>query len=166
MPKVLRIDYQRCTGCRTCEQVCSVKHDGVLNPMRSRIKIMKWEPEGLYIPMTCNHCQDAPCMSACPVKAIYRDKELDSVKVDYDACIGCRTCVAVCPFGAMAFNSIDHQVFKCDFCDGDPQCVRFCDVKAIDYVDVQEVAIERKRNAAARIRKASKEEEAFLAQMM
>ena len=166
MPKVLRIDYQRCTGCRTCEQVCSVKHDGVLNPMRSRIKIMKWEPEGLYIPMTCNHCQDAPCMNACPVKAIYRDKELDSVTVDYDTCIGCRTCVAVCPFGAMSYNSIDHQVFKCDFCGGDPQCVRFCDVKAIDYVDVQEVAIERKRNAAARLRKASKEEESFLAQMM
>lgn len=166
MPKVLRIDYHRCTGCRTCEQVCSVMHDGVLNPMRSRIKIMKWEPEGLYIPMTCNHCQDAPCMAACPVKAIHRDKELDSVVVDYDVCIGCRTCVAVCPFGAMSYNAIDHKVFKCDFCDGDPQCVRFCDVKAIDYVDVDEVALNKKRDAALRIRKATKEEESFLAQMM
>ena len=163
MAKVLRIDYKRCTGCRTCEQVCTVYHYGVLNPMKSRIKIMKWEAEGLYIPMTCNHCQDAPCMSACPVKAIHRDRDLDTVVVDYNTCIGCRTCVSVCPFGAMAWNSKDEQVFKCDMCDGDPQCARFCDVNCIEYVDVQEVAIEKKRDWAARIRKARKEEESFIA---
>ncbi|MFZ7113303.1 MAG: 4Fe-4S dicluster domain-containing protein, partial [Desulfatiglandales bacterium] len=145
--------------------VCTAYHYGVLNPMKSRIKVMKWEPEGLYIPVTCNHCQDAPCMSACPVKAIYRDRDLDTVMVDQNACIGCRTCVAVCPFGAMSFNTKDQQVFKCDLCDGDPQCVRFCDIKCIEYVDVQEVAVEKKRDFAGKIRKARKEEEGFMAQM-
>ena len=104
MAKVLSIDYQKCTGCRTCEQVCSVKHDGVLNPMRSRIKVMKWEAEGLYVPMSCQQCQDAPCLNVCPVKAISRDDEMGLVAVDYDVCIGCRSCVVVCPFGAMSFR--------------------------------------------------------------
>ena len=165
MAKVLFIDYQRCTGCRTCEMVCTAKHDGVLNPMRSRIKVMKWEAEGLYVPMSCQQCQDAPCMNVCPVKAISRDDEMGCVEVDYDACIGCRSCVVVCPFGAMSYNTIDRQVFKCDLCDGDPQCVRFCDIGAVQYVDAEEVAIDKKRDAAERLSLAGKESAALLAQV-
>jgi len=148
MDKVLMIDYEKCTGCRQCELVCSVANEGVSNPSRSRISVIKWESEGLYIPMSCQQCEDAPCMSICPVKAISRDRELDYVKIDYDGCIGCRTCVAVCPFGAMGFDVIDKKVFKCNLCDGEPQCVRFCEVKAIDYVDANRLNILKKREAA------------------
>ena len=165
MAKVLFIDYQKCTGCRTCEMVCSVKHDGVLNPMRSRIKVMKWEPEGLYVPMACNQCQDAPCVNVCPVKALSRDEELGTVDVDYDVCIGCRSCVAVCPFGAMNFNTIDRRIFKCDLCDGEPQCVRFCDVEAVTYIDADEVSLDKKRQAAERISLAGKEAAALMAHL-
>ena len=157
MAKTLYIDYQKCTGCRLCELVCAVFHDGISNPARSRIKVMKWEAEGLYIPMTCQQCQDAPCMNVCPVKAISRDEELGRIFVDYDVCIGCRSCVAVCPFGAMNFNIKDKQVFKCDLCDGDPQCVRFCEEKAIDFIEVDDVSIYKKRDAATRISVAGKE---------
>ncbi|MBN1627512.1 MAG: 4Fe-4S dicluster domain-containing protein [Deltaproteobacteria bacterium] len=163
MAKALYIDYQKCTGCRLCELVCAVKHDGISNPARSRIKVMKWEHEGLYIPMTCQQCEDAPCLNVCPVKAIYRDEELGRVMVDYDICIGCRSCVAVCPFGAMNFNVIEKKVIKCDLCGGDPQCVRFCDMKAIDYVNPDEISIEKKRTAAERLSRAGKEASALLA---
>jgi len=155
MAKALFIDYQKCTGCRTCELVCAVRHDGFSNPARSRIRVMKWEAEGLYIPMSCQQCQDAPCMNVCPVKAIARDEQLGRVSVDYDACIGCRSCVGVCPFGAMSFNSIDKQVFKCDLCDGDPQCVRFCDVKAVNLLEEEDVSILKKRMAAEKLSHAS-----------
>ena len=157
MAKVLVVNQERCTGCRLCESVCAVKHDGVVNPMRARIKIEKWEHEGLYVPMICQHCQDAPCMNVCPVKAISRDEELARVQVDYDICIGCRSCVAVCPFGAMNFNTIDKKVIKCDLCDGEPQCVRFCDIKAVDYVDAAKVSIEKKRDAAHKLAAAKKQ---------
>ena len=165
MAKVLSINYQKCTGCRLCELVCSVSHDGISNPARSRIRVMKWEAEGLYIPMSCQQCQDAPCMNVCPVKAISREESMARVMVDYDKCIGCRSCVAVCPFGAMSFNTIDRKVFKCDVCDGEPQCVRFCDMKAVDYVNADDVAIDKKRDAALRFKKAGKDAAILAAQL-
>ena len=163
MSKALYINYEKCTGCRLCELVCAVKHDGISNPMRSRIKVMKWEMEGLYIPMSCQQCQDAPCVNACPVKALSRDEDLGRVVVDYDVCIGCRTCVSVCPFGAMSFNTIDRKVFKCDLCEGDPQCVRFCDRKAVDFVSPDDVSIDKKREAAGRMSQAGKQAGALIA---
>jgi len=47
-------------------------------------------------------------------------------------------CVAICPFGAMSFDNLSKQVIKCDLCDGDPQCVRFCETQAVTYVDASE----------------------------
>ncbi len=157
MGKVLAINHEKCTGCRLCELVCSVFHDGVSNAARSRIKVMKWESEGLYIPMSCQQCQDAPCKIICPVKAISRDDKNGRVMVNHNICIGCRSCVAVCPFGAMNFNVMDRKVFKCDLCDGDPQCVRFCEVKAVDYVDADRVSIIKKKAAAEKISAARRE---------
>lgn len=154
--KVLRIDHEKCTGCRLCELVCAVRHDHISNPLRSRIRVIKWEAEGLYIPMTCQQCEDAPCVKACPVKALSRNDELGRVELDYEVCIGCRTCVSVCPFGAMHFVPSDHKVIKCDLCDGDPQCVRFCDVKALSYVDAGDVSLDKKRVAALRLHQADR----------
>jgi carbon-monoxide dehydrogenase iron sulfur subunit len=161
MGKVLKIDYEKCTGCRLCEQVCAVKHDGVSNPARSRIKVMKWEMEGLYIPMACQQCQDAPCLNSCPVGAITYNQQKSRVEVDYDICIGCRTCVQVCPFGAMNFNTVSRKVFKCYLCDGDPQCARFCEVQCITFVDAGDVSIQKKRDAAQRLHAAARKADGF-----
>jgi Fe-S-cluster-containing hydrogenase component 2 len=119
--------------------------------------VVKWEAEGLYIPMSCQQCQDAPCLNVCPVKAISRNEELKSVVVDYDVCIGCRSCVSACPFGAMMFNPTDRKIFKCDLCDGDPQCVRFCEEKAVDFIESDKVTIAKRRQAAERVSTAGKE---------
>ena len=148
MAKVLVTDYEKCTGCRICELVCSVKHEGVSNPSRSRIKVMKWESEGRYVPMSCQQCESAPCLVICPVKAISRDESLNRVKVDYDVCIGCRMCVAICPFGAMGFDVLAKKVMKCDLCDGDPQCARFCDVHAVSYLEANEQSVKKKKAVA------------------
>ena len=156
MAKLLVVNFEKCTGCRLCELVCSVRHEGVSNPSRSRLKIEKWEWEGLYIPMLCQQCEDAPCRSVCPVKAISRDESLGRLVVDYDVCIGCRACVAVCPFGAMSFDAGGKKVIKCDLCDGEPACVSFCDVKALDYVDAHRAGVSKKRDAAKRFADAQK----------
>ena len=148
MAKVLVTDYEKCTGCRICELVCSVKHEGVSNPSRSRIKVIKWESEGRYVPMSCQQCESAPCMLICPVKAISRDETLNRIQVDYEVCIGCRMCVAICPFGAMGFDVLAKKVMKCDLCDGEPQCARFCDVHAVSYLDANEQSVKKKKAVA------------------
>jgi Fe-S-cluster-containing hydrogenase component 2 len=150
MDKFLTVNSEKCTGCRLCELVCSVVHEGVSNPAKSRIQVVKWEDEGLYVPMICQQCEDAPCMSVCPMGAISRDKDLGHVTVNYDVCIGCRSCVNICPFGAMNYNRSTKKVFKCDLCGGDPQCVRFCDEKAIDFVPAESVSAQKKRESATR----------------
>jgi len=149
--KVLMVDYEKCTGCRLCEQVCSVKHEGVSNPARSRITVVKWEGEGLYVPMVCQQCESAPCQVICPVRAISRDDYRGLVEIDYDECIGCRMCIAVCPFGAMSFDVLGEKVIKCDLCGGDPVCIRFCETKAIQYVDVSKLTLMKQRAAAEKL---------------
>lgn len=148
MSKVLIIDYEKCVGCRTCEQACSAKHARVINPLLSRIQIIRLWMGTQDIPIVCMQCASAPCKAICPVGAISRDEQAGRVVVDYDICIGCRICVAVCPFGCMSFDSIDNRVFKCDLCDGDPMCVRFCQHDALQYVEASEQSVIKRKATA------------------
>jgi Fe-S-cluster-containing hydrogenase component 2 len=86
-------------------------------------------------------------MNVCPQKAISRDEEMSRVMVDYDLCIGCRACIAACPFGAMGYDQVERKVIKCDLCEGEPLCAKFCDIKAIEYVDSSTVNFEKMREA-------------------
>ena len=113
-----------------------------------QLLFIKGEIEGEGTPIACVHCESAPCQTICPVKAISRDESLSRVMINYDICIGCRMCVAVCPFGCMNFDSIGKRVFKCDLCGGDPMCVRFCQYDALQYVEASEAST-MKRTATA-----------------
>jgi len=90
-------------------------------------------------------------MAVCPVKALARDEGIGRVTIDYDLCIGCRFCVAACPFGAMGVDSLARKVIKCDLCDGDPTCVKFCETKALQYVDASTANITKMREAAGKL---------------
>jgi len=150
MAKQLIVEPEKCNGCGKCEMVCSLRHQGISNPALSRIRVIQGEQEGFHLPMHCQHCLNPPCMTVCPRKAISRDEELNRVLVDYGLCIACKMCVAACPFGVMQFNEARGQTFKCDLCDGDPQCARFCETKAIDYVETVKMEMDRMRAAARR----------------
>ncbi|MCX6000039.1 MAG: 4Fe-4S dicluster domain-containing protein [Chloroflexi bacterium] len=151
MKKMLIVDYTKCTGCRRCEVVCSVKKTATSNPARARIAIVKWESICVETPILCQQCETAPCMAVCPVKALTREETLGRVLVDYDRCIGCKFCVAICPFGAMVFDPATRRVIKCDHCDGDPTCVKFCETKALQYVDANVANRTKMREAAGRL---------------
>lgn len=150
MDKFLTVNAEKCTGCRLCEQVCSVTQEGVSNAAKSRIRVVKWEDEGRYIPVICQQCQDAPCKNVCPVGAISRDKDFGYLQVNTEVCIGCRSCVGICPFGAMNYNPDNNSVFKCNLCGGNPQCVRFCEVEALEYISAEADTSRRKRDGANR----------------
>lgn len=147
MQNILIVDHERCTGCRLCELVCSVKNAGVSNPSRARIHIIKWEMEGFELPMVCQQCESAPCLAVCPVDALSRDDDLERVLVDYDLCIGCKLCVVACPFGGMGIDTVAKKVIKCELCDGDPICVNFCQPEALEYVPASTVNLRKKREA-------------------
>jgi carbon-monoxide dehydrogenase iron sulfur subunit len=131
--RVLVADPKRCTGCMFCRTVCAMSRSGVGRPVLSRIRIVSSAEPGRYLPIVCQHCQDAPCVSVCPRKALGRDERLQRITVDYDRCISCKMCVAACPFGAVGFDADRDLVFKCDLCDGQPECVRFCFYGALTF---------------------------------
>ena len=133
--KVLTADPKKCTGCRACEIACSLKHAKVSNPDRSRIRVVDFKPARSFLPVACQHCEDAPCLQACPMEAISRDVELGQVVIDYSRCVGCRTCYYACPFGAARFDADRGRPFKCDLCGGRPLCVDVCMDDALAYAD-------------------------------
>lgn len=147
--KLIVADPIKCTGCGECQTVCSLNQCGISNPALSRIRIFSRQHEGLYIPVSCQQCEDAPCMAVCPKEAIYRDQLFNRVMIDYGRCISCRMCISACPFGAMGFDSKAQKVFKCNLCDGNPQCVNFCYPKSLSYVEPERIPYSRLRHFAS-----------------
>ncbi|MDP6178309.1 MAG: 4Fe-4S dicluster domain-containing protein [Desulfatiglandales bacterium] len=148
MAKELYMDPGKCTGCRTCELVCSIKNEGMANPVLSRIQIIADKSMGLRIPTVCLQCENPVCVSVCPVGALQRKEGPGIVQHDKNKCIGCRSCVMACPFGGVAINHLSGQIFKCELCDGDPECVKACEDKAITYEESDAALMNKKRVAA------------------
>jgi len=154
MQKILVIDHEKCTGCRMCEIVCSLKKEGVVNPVHSRINVIRWESVSLNVPVCCQQCESPVCASVCPVEAI-SCSPWGAVVINYEVCIGCKSCVLSCPFGGVSADPVAKRIVKCDLCQGEPTCVSFCATGALRYVEVSAISINKKRNAAARFLRAS-----------
>jgi len=146
--KVLFVDYHKCVGCGTCEMICSLVHENACGRSLSRIRVVREDKMGYSVPITCSFCEKPVCLNACPVGAVLRNKETGVITVQKEKCIGCRQCVQACPFGHMSFNFEERHSFKCDLCEGEPQCVQFCWKEAIEYIPLEE-ALERKRRTQA-----------------
>ena len=173
------IDVGACIGCRRCQWACKVENntpDAVSPPwievfeLKAEVDLTghpslqdleegattsytKSPREGRwYMPAQCNHCDNPPCVKVCPVGATYKDKD-GLVLMRYDRCIGCRMCVAACPYSARRFNWRKAEVppdevnplvpvrplgvvEKCTFCVHRtrrgklPRCVEVCPVQA------------------------------------
>ncbi len=154
--KAISVDFEKCTGCRTCETACSAynhpvivngqKMNGVGNPHLSNIKVHHFNPD-IDIPSTCALCPDPPCINACPVspdlttgrKALYRDENM-TIKNDTERCIACMQCAKACEQtrgGIIHPNPETHRPERmCTLCDGNPQCVENCPFGALSYVEM------------------------------
>jgi len=118
-------DYGRCSGCRLCEIVCSLKHEGTVWPEASRIRVFMPIP-GAEFPQLCVQCHDYPCVGACPEKALSVDDETGAVIVDVDKCTACGVCIDTCPGRIPRIHPKGEYVIICDLCGGDPECVKVC----------------------------------------
>lgn len=143
---LLVTDYRVCTGCRTCEMVCSLWHEGECNPEKSRINIVQHDSQGLDIPIVCQQCRNPVCRTVCPTKAISREAATGAMRVDEQKCNGCEACAFACYFGAIKIRYAGKRtaVLMCDLCGGDPQCVKYCDTHALAFAPADRDTLERK----------------------
>lgn len=167
------INLRRCIGCNTCALACKMQNnvpDGMLwNRVLTEGCDRFDDAEGTYpnlsrtyLPIACQHCENAACERVCPTGATYKD-ELGRVEIDYDKCIGCRMCMAACPYNARTFNWNDPVrstgvgygdarvperargvMEKCTLCkertdEGEePMCVRCCPGDARIFGDLDD----------------------------
>jgi Fe-S-cluster-containing hydrogenase component 2 len=149
--KQIVIDFEKCSGCRTCELICSITKKGIGNPSLSYIKVLKWTSKGIDIPDVCLQCEDPMCVDVCPVNALEKNSESGIVEVKDDICVGCKLCLYVCPIGAISIDPISGVASKCDLCNGDPMCVKYCPPEAIKFMNVDTISNNLKRSKAHKL---------------
>jgi len=124
-------DYIKCTGCRRCEIVCSLRHEGWMWPEASRIRVFMLFP-GVEVPHFCSQCDDYPCVKSCPVEALSTNQNTSAVIVDKEKCISCGACIKACPGEVPFLHPKDNKAVICDLCGGDPECVKVCQEAGYD----------------------------------
>jgi len=118
-------DPDNCSGCRRCEVVCSLFHEGKIWPETSRIRVFMLIPT-VEIPHLCAQCDDAPCVHSCPVGALSIDGKTGAILVNKEVCTGCGTCIDACPGRVPVIHPTEKYALICDLCGGEPQCVKVC----------------------------------------
>jgi anaerobic carbon-monoxide dehydrogenase iron sulfur subunit len=140
-----------CIGCGLCQVFCEARHAGNDEPLKA-LKRRTAPPAGGIrverqgsnsISVRCRHCDDAACIDACLTGAIYRDLDSGIVLIDEEKCIGCGTCMLVCPYGAIRRDGESNKAVKCDGCldRNVPLCVSVCPNGALVLVQHENVAI-------------------------
>lgn len=141
MKKVYAIE-KLCLNCRLCEVYCKTAH----SQSKDIVKAYKFEQPSpvarIFVEgdnhrsfaLQCRHCVKPKCVEACITGAMQKDPVTGIVSNDAERCVGCMTCLAVCPFGALKEGSV---AYKCDLCQGEeePACVKNCPNHALIYVD-------------------------------
>ncbi len=138
--KRVYVNEEWCLGCHLCEYNCAFANSGLSDmalalkgrPIYPRIRVE--EGEKISYAVSCRHCEDPICVKSCIAGAL--SKEDGVIRIDSDRCVGCFTCVLVCPYGALAPGETGVMQ-KCELClqnaAGEPACVKGCPNNAIVY---------------------------------
>ena len=134
------IDQTSCIGCHACSTACKSENAVPLGVNRTYVKYVdvgQFPAARRAFQVTrCNQCEHPPCVEACPTTAMYRRPD-GIVDFDKNICIGCKACIAACPYDAIFINPEDHSAEKCNFCAHrlevglEPACVVVCPTEAI-----------------------------------
>ncbi len=143
------IDLRRCIGCCACSVACKSEFGVPLGVWRSWVKQIERgkfpNTQRHFLPRLCNHCENPPCVEACPTKSAYQ-REDGANLVREERCIGCRLCVAACPYNARFSHPDKNIANKCTFCVHRvdkclvPACVNTCQGRARIFGDLNDPA--------------------------
>ena len=155
--KKVYVNEEVCIGCCLCEVYCQLKHAKSKDLIKAfnrespkPLPRLRIEKKGeISFSIRCQQCEDAPCVHACLTGALSRDSNSGVVNVDEESCIGCWTCMLVCPFGAIRQDTQRGKSIKCDLCPEEdmPVCVTNCPNEALVYVEVQDGSPKVERRA-------------------
>ncbi|MEP6568399.1 MAG: 4Fe-4S dicluster domain-containing protein [Acidobacteriota bacterium] len=163
------IDQTRCIGCHACTTACKSENLVPLSVTRTYVKHVDVgvfpQARRAHQVTRCNQCAHAPCVTACPTTAMF--KRADGI-VDFDKsiCIGCKACMAACPYDAIFINPEDHSAEKCNFCAHridvglEPACVVVCPTQSIligDLNDTDSYVAQIVNREAVAVRRPEKE---------
>ena len=113
------VDLALCIGCNACAVACKQENDVPLTKFNTWVESWDVDDGGRIrranLPKLCNHCANPACVHVCPTGASYVDAD-GSVQIDAGKCIGCKYCMAACPFGVRYANEEMGDVHKCTFC--------------------------------------------------
>ncbi len=148
------VNNKKCTGCHMCELACSAWHEGVYRPSVARLAIEVNPSMARVRGRTCLQTACAKCEEVCPTGAIKREEILVKaeglepvagwvLRVHEELCDDCGLCYEVCPQEVIREHPVRKVAFKCDLCDGDPQCVAFCQNPNVLAVDVRQSKVEK-----------------------
>ena len=151
MKRLYVLNPHSCTGCYTCEMMCSFHFEGEFNPAKARINIIKDLIRGVSVPSICRHCSNPPCYSVCKVEAMSIDPVTGAIVVDEERCTGCGDCARACPYGAIALHPDTGIAMKCDLCGGDPECVRHCPRGVIIFAEISEISSKTRKDSEERL---------------
>ena len=143
-------DASKCVSCQACEVQCKTHHNLPVGP--NLCQIQRLSPEEIHDPlnesfvfMACFHCEEAACLDVCPTTAIQRREKDSIVHIEAALCIGCRSCMTACAWGAIQWNPDTKKATKCDLCMDrldaglKPSCVTVCLTSCMDFVPEEEL---------------------------
>ncbi|MCM8821917.1 MAG: 4Fe-4S dicluster domain-containing protein [Candidatus Omnitrophica bacterium] len=156
MKGIILVDPYKCLGCKSCEIACSINRSSSKdlsfatlskNPPGVKVK----QSRNFIVPLQCYHCEAAPCMAACPAKAIRKDEKTSAIIIEQSLCVGCNACVIVCPYGIPELKYNKGGTIKCDLCfsrlekNQKPACVCGCPTGALKFETIENLFNERIR---------------------
>jgi molybdopterin-containing oxidoreductase family iron-sulfur binding subunit len=163
----MSIDLDMCIGCNACTIACKAEHGTQPGVFWGYVLQNEYgrtpNVTRLFLPVLCNHCEEPSCEEVCPTGATCRDEQ-GVVLIDYDKCIGCKTCIAACPYGVRCYiereefyfedtpvphgiselGGYQNVVQKCDLCvdrlktGGEPKCVEVCPTYCRKFGDLDD----------------------------
>ena len=150
MAKRIFLDLEACVGCRTCSAACWYTHHETENIFHEDMS------EQAFLPLICRHCEDAPCLAACPTGSLEKVGEEGLVKRHSFLCVGCKSCVLACPFGTIKPETSCRVISKCDLCPPRlqagkrPACVTACPADALKFAELEELEQQGYRQVESR----------------